>query len=203
MLHLRHPCFIALHSQHAIQSHDVLKISDLANAEGIVNNIEAYSFDEFLGLTIYLFVTTQSQSIREELSFYLSKFGSAAVLPLIQILCRIQLPANVRQLARQSLDDMELYPLIIGLSHILEREIDNILRTAAMEVLVKISQENNQSILLLLPKVLSKKTWQALKDKLSMLSPSPKNHQSCPDRKVSFKLESYSKDDKQHYAFML
>ena len=197
MPNLLHPCFIAFHSQHCIQSHDVLKISDLAKAEGMFDDIETYSFDDFLGLTIYLFVTTQSQQTREQLSLHLSKFGSAAVLPLIKILCRIRLHQNVRQLAQQSLDRMELYPLIIGLSHVLDREVDDVLRTAAIQSLIRITQENNQSVLLLLPKLVSQQTWQIVKSKLLEVSPYPQFNNACSDPSVSFELYALPKHSQQ------
>ena len=193
MPNLLHPHFISFHSQNSIQSHDVLTISALAKTEGLTDDINTYSFDDFLGLAIYLFVTTQSQQTREQLSLHLSKFGSAAVLPLVKILCRIRLHKSVRQLAQQSLDNMELYPLIIGLSHVLDREVDDALRTTAIQALIRITQEHNQSVLLLLPKLVSQKTWRIVKSKLLAVSPYPRFNHACSDADNSFEPHSLPK----------
>ena len=165
---------IALHSQHSIQGRDLLKICALAKAEGMVADIDAYSFNDFLGLTIHLFVTTQSQHTREQLALQLPKFGSAIVLPLIKILCRIQAQEDIQALVQQSLDKIDLYPLIIGLNQVLDRENDKSLRTIAIQRFMKLIQENNQSLLLILPRLVSTKTWHLLKLQLLETMPYPR-----------------------------
>ncbi|MEL6230226.1 MAG: hypothetical protein AAFR24_09975 [Cyanobacteria bacterium J06627_3] len=178
---------VALHSQHSIQSHDLLMIFDLAEAEGMVENIDSYSFDDLLGLTVHLFVTTQSPSIREQLALQLSKFGSAAVLPLIKILCRVQSIDNIQLLVQKSLETLAIYPLIIGLGQVLDHEVDISLRTVAMQLLIQLIQENDQSVLLILPKLVSKRTWQLIKLQLLAESPYPKFNTTCVDK--SFRVQ--------------
>ncbi|MEO0394911.1 MAG: hypothetical protein AAF243_02860 [Cyanobacteria bacterium P01_A01_bin.137] len=154
---------IDLHSQPSIQGHDLLTICALAESEGMVESIESYSFDQFLGLTIHLFVTTQSQDTREQLAQQLTKFGSAAVLPLIKILWRMRSHSSLQLLAQNSLEQMAPYSLIIGLSHFLDRETNDDLREIATQMLVNLMQDPNRSVLLSLPKLVSSKTWRLLK----------------------------------------
>ncbi|MEO0349338.1 MAG: hypothetical protein AAF282_04725 [Cyanobacteria bacterium P01_A01_bin.15] len=173
MPHLSDTRLIALHSQHSIQSHDLLTICNLAKAEDSVETIESSNFDQFLGFAVHLFVTTQSQHTREQLSQKLPTFGSAAVLPLLKILWHGSSPSDLKALARQSLENMTLYSLIIGLGRVLDLEVDAGLRAIAIQMLRKIIQENDQYILLLLPKLVSQKTWQLLKAQLLDESPYP------------------------------
>lgn len=154
---------IDLHSQPSIQGHDLLTICALANAEGMVESIDSYSFDQFLGLTIHLFVTTQSQDTREQLAQQLTKFGSAAVSPLIKLLWRMRSHSSLQLLARNSLEQMAPYSLMIGLSHVLDRETNDDLRTIAIQMLLNLMQDSNRSVLLSLPKLVSAKTWRLLK----------------------------------------
>jgi hypothetical protein len=100
----------------------------------------------------------------------------------MKILWRIPPQEHIHTLAQQSLDRMALYPLIIGLNQVLDREVDAPLREAAMQWLVKLIQENNQSILLVLPKLVSPKTWRLLKLQLLATIPYPRfNVDGCPD----------------------
>ena len=155
---------IDLHSQPSIQSHDLLTICALAESEGMVESIDSYSFDQFLGLTIHLFVTTQSQDIRQQLAQHLTKFGSAAVSPMVKILWQMRSHSSLQLLAQDSLEQMDPYALIIGLSHVLDRETDDDLRTVAIKMLVTLMmQDSEQSVLLLLPKLVSDTTWRLLK----------------------------------------
>lgn len=157
------PRLVALHSQHSIQSQDLLEICELATTEGMLEDFASYSFNDFLGLTIHLFLTTQSQQTREQIALQLSKFGSAVVVPLIKIICRVQSRADIQVLASQSLEQIGLYPVIIGLSQMLDDETDQTLRTAAFQRLMQIVQDHTPSVLLVLPKLVSQKTWQLLK----------------------------------------
>lgn len=182
----------ALYSQHSLQNQDLLTIVTLAKAEDVVDNIETYGFDDFLGLTIHLFVTTQSQQVREQLALKLPKFGSAVVLPLVKILCRMQTRDQVQLLAQQSLDKMVVYPLIIGLGQVLDRETDETLRTTAVHLLTKLVQENDQSFLLVIPKLVSSKTWHLLKLQLLETLPYPKFNTECFSDKKSHKSKKLS-----------
>ena len=155
----------ALHGQHSLQSDDFLTICNLAKAEGRIETVESYSFNEFLGLTVHLFVSTQSRHTCEQVSQILPKFGSAVVLPLLKVTCYdcaddIQ---NLPALAQQSLERMGLYPLLIGLNQVLDAEEDKPLRTVALELLLKnIAQSCDRSVPLLLPEFLSKESLQLL-----------------------------------------
>ena len=174
-----------LNRQHSLQSQDFLKILTLANAEGLDDGIDTYSFEEFLGLTIHLLVTTQSQYTREQLALQLPKFGSAVVLPLIKILCRMSSRHDLQRLAQQSLDRMGLYALILGLNQMLDGESDNDVRIVAIQTLIELTQVHDQSVLMALPKLVSERTWQLLKQHLLAQFPYPTfnnanfNNSSC------------------------
>ena len=165
---------ISLHSQHTIQRCDLLKIYELSTAEATVKNIENYSFDNFLGLAIHLFVTTQSKHTRKQLSALLPKFGSAIVSPLLKILYCMPLQHSVYPLAQQCITAMDLYPLIIGLDNVLKYETNELLQKAAIQRLMGIIRENEPSILLALPKLVSQDTWNLLKAQLLEESPYPR-----------------------------
>ena len=176
---------VALNSQHCLQSQDMLKICDLASAEGMAEDIENYSFDNFLGMVVHMLITTQSQHTREQLALQLPKFGSAAVSPLVKLLCRLQTQSNIHSLAQESLNKIELYPLIIGLSQLLDDEIDNTLRSMAIQQLIRLIEERDQSVLLVLPKLVSQKTWQILKLQLLAQIPYPSFNTGYCDRNLS------------------
>ena len=181
---------VALHSQHCLQSQDMLKICDLARAEGMAEEFENYSFDTFLGMVIHMLITTESQHTREQLAQQLPKFGSAAVSPLIKILYRLQTQQHIRALAQASLNKIDLYPLVIGLSQLLDNEIDTTLRSAAVQQLTELIESHNQSVLLVLPKLVSTKTWQILKLQLLTQMPYPKFNIGDCDRDLSSQPES-------------
>ena len=155
----------ALHGQHSLQSDDFLTVCNLAKAEGRHEPVDAYGFTEFLGLAVHLFVSTQSHHRREQLSQVLSKFGSAVVVPLVKIVCHAWADdvQSLQALAQQSLERMELYPLLIGLNQVLDQGGDERLRTVALNLLLrKISQPCDRSVPLLLPKFLSEESLQLL-----------------------------------------
>ena len=190
---------VALHSQHCLQSQDMLKICDLARAEGMAEEFENYSFDTFLGMVIHMLITTESQHTREQLSQQLPKFGSAAVSPLLKILYRPQTQPNIRTLAQASLNKIDLYSLIIGLSQLLDNETDNTLRSAAVQQLIKLIAGHNQSVLLVLPKLVSTKTWQILKLQLLTQTPYPKVNIGDCDRNLSSKPEdTFNQESQPH-----
>ncbi|MGD1952522.1 MAG: hypothetical protein ACFB14_23195 [Leptolyngbyaceae cyanobacterium] len=174
---------IALYSQHSIQYGDLLEIYELSTAETTVECIDTYRFDELLGLVVHLFVTTQSQQTRKKLSTLLPKFGSAAVLPLLKILCRLPAQASVHTLAQQSIADMAVYALIIGLDQVLVYETDELLQKAAIQKLMHIMQDNESSILLVLPKLVSQKTWGLIKLQLLQDSFEPELNHLSPEHR--------------------
>lgn len=188
---------VALYSQHSIQSQDLLKICDLAKTEDMIANLETYSFDNFLGLTIHLFVTTQSQHTREQLALQLPKFGSAVVSPLIKILCRLQMQKDVYALTQKSLNNIELYPLIIGLSQLLDHEVDNTLRAIAVQQLMQLIEASNQSVLSVLPRLVSQRTWRILKLQLLAKTPYPRFNLGDCDRSFSSQTNSTLNQEKQ------
>lgn len=189
---------VSLHSQHSLDSHALFEICALANAEGMVDAIDSYSFKDFLGLTIHLFVTTQSQETREQLALQLPKFGSEVVLPLLKIVCRIQSQKNLQSLTQQSLEKISLYPRIIGLSQVLDREVDSSLRAMATQQLLQLIQANQPSILLLLPRLVSKRTWHLLKVKLLQESPYPKFNFGTNDSRYSMQGIVPKQNKQQH-----
>ncbi|MDV3353358.1 hypothetical protein D0962_05830 [Leptolyngbyaceae cyanobacterium CCMR0082] len=154
---------VALHSQHSIQSQDLWEICACAHDEGVDDNFSTYSFDDFLGLTVHLFITTQAQQVRQQLALKLHKFGSAIVSPLIKTLHQMQTQEEIQLLVQQSLDRLAPHALIIGLSQLLEHEIDNTFRTTAMQRLMDLIHAGDQTVLLVLPKLVSTKTWRLVK----------------------------------------
>lgn len=158
---------IALHSQHTLQQADLLAIYAFANHEGVDQTIESCSFDDFLGLTVYLFITTPSQDIREQLVPLLSKFGSAAVLPLLKILCKkdFLVERNIQALVKQTFSQMAPYPLAIGIGQILDRNVDNELTAAALQILKQLTCE--PSTRLALSQLFSENAWKNIEDLLS------------------------------------
>lgn len=188
---------IALYSQHSIQSQDLLNIRALAEADGMTENIDDYRFENFLGLTIHLLLTTQSQYTREQLSRQLPKFGSAAVLPLIKILCRLHSQSDLQFLAQKTLDKMALYPLIIGLGGVLDLEADTDVRAIAIQMLIQLTQEQDQSVLTLLPKLISPKTWQLLKLHLLAQFPYPTFNRTDAGNSFCLQIDVVSDQDRQ------
>ena len=157
-----------LHSQHSLQHADLLTIYNLASLENIDDDLDSFSFAELLGLTIYSFVTTQSQDSRKHLSNLLPKFGSAVVLPLLRVLSRKDslVSENLPGLAQKSLNEMGCYPLLIGLDQVLTQSMENDLKTVALEVLRQRLQLIKQHELSFLPQILSQTTLELIKDLL-------------------------------------
>ncbi|MBX2866094.1 MAG: hypothetical protein KTR27_21280 [Leptolyngbyaceae cyanobacterium MAG.088] len=149
--------FVALHSQHTLQHADWMTISELAKAENISGCFYAWDFEDFLGLAVHLFVTTQSQDVRQQLSQLLPKFGSAVVVPLLKILCKKEVFAeiNIPALAQKNLNEMELYPLVIGLNQILSLNFQDDLKALALQTLRQLLQSCEQSTNLVLSQLLS------------------------------------------------
>ncbi len=158
--------FVALHSQHVLQYADWMSISDLAKAENVSECFDAWDFEDFLGLAVYLFVTTQSQGTREKLSQLLPKFGSAAVLPLLKILGRKETFAkkNIPMLAQHSLNNMAPYPLAIGLNQVLEQKAQNDLTVVALQRLRQLLQSCEPSTCLVLSQLISDANWQLVSE---------------------------------------
>ncbi len=108
-----------LQSQHSLQGEDWLSICILSEVEGIFESAQSWSFEEFLGFTLHLFITTDAPHIRAQVAQKLPKFGNRVVLPLFKILHHFQaiadsqadaqtsaLASDVSALATQSLSQM-------------------------------------------------------------------------------------------------
>ncbi len=91
-----------LQAQHSLQGEDWLSICTLSGVEGIVENAQDWSFEEFLGFTLHLFITTDSAHVRAQVARKLPKFGSRIVPPLIRILHHFQAIANTQTDAKTS-----------------------------------------------------------------------------------------------------
>ncbi|ESA38354.1 hypothetical protein N836_02310 [Leptolyngbya sp. Heron Island J] len=149
--------FVALHSQHTLQYADWLAVYTLAKDEGVGEHLDSYDCENFLGLAVYLFITTQSQGTREQLSRLLPKFGSAIVLPLLKILYRkeIFVEQNIPMLAQQSLNEMAPYPLMIGLNQVLDLNLQDALKTVALQMVQQLLQSCEPSVYVVLSQLLS------------------------------------------------
>ncbi|MEO0755871.1 MAG: hypothetical protein AAFY78_03225 [Cyanobacteria bacterium J06648_16] len=154
----------ALLSQHTLQSDDLLLICELANVDGIENQIDSWSFEQFFGLAVYLFVTTESSHTRRQLAQVLPKFGSRTVLSLVKILHQHQLPTELRLLALQSIEKIPPYALTYGLTQVLET--DNTFEPFVLRTLASLIHERDESILLLLSQLLTQEHWHALEPRL-------------------------------------
>ena len=169
--------FVELHSQHTLQHADWMTISGLAKAENLGECFLSWDFEDFLGLAVYLFVTTQSKDTREQLSQLLPKFGSAAVLPLLKILCKkeIFVEKTIPTLAQQSLTKMAPYPLVIGLNQVLNLKAQGDLKAAALQILRRLLQSCEPSTIVVLSQLLSDTNRQLVAEvsasKLSVYSP--------------------------------
>lgn len=164
--------FADLHSQHTLQQTDLLAIYAFASNECVDDPIDSYSFDDFLGLTVYLFITTPSQDTREQLAQLLSKFGSAVVLPLLKILCKkdFLVEENIQVSVHQAFSHMAPYPLAIGISQTLDRDVNNELETAALQLLKQLMQTCESSTRSTLSQLFSETAWNKLEDFLAQNS---------------------------------
>ncbi|MGD1854764.1 MAG: hypothetical protein ACFB2W_10975 [Leptolyngbyaceae cyanobacterium] len=160
MVSLFDPRLVELYSQHTLESHDLSTIYDLA-ANDSNNDVESWSFEQLLGFTVHLLLTTQSSAVQEQLSQLIPKLGSVAVLPLLKILDRIEPHNPLYSVAWQSLNQIELYPLAIGLDQTITLDTAE-LSALAIQVLAPLTQVDEPSVLLLLHQLISPKTWQLL-----------------------------------------
>ncbi|PZO46720.1 MAG: hypothetical protein DCF15_19965 [Phormidesmis priestleyi] len=91
-----------LQAQHSLQGEDWLSICTLSEVEGIFESAQSWNFEEFLGFTLHLFITTDSPHVRAQVAQKLPKFGSRIVLPLVNILHHFQAIADTQTDARNS-----------------------------------------------------------------------------------------------------
>lgn len=91
-----------LEAQHSLQGEDWLSICTLSGVEGVFESAQSWSFEEFLGFTLHLFITADSAHVRAQVAQKLPKFGSRIVLPLVNILHHFQAIANTQTDAQTS-----------------------------------------------------------------------------------------------------
>ncbi len=91
-----------LEAQHGLQGEDWLSICTLSEVKGIFESAQSWSFEEFLGFTLHLFITTDSPHVRAQVAQKLPKFGSRIVLPLIKISHHFQAIADAQTDAQTS-----------------------------------------------------------------------------------------------------
>ena len=166
---------IELHAQHTLQADDWMLICKLANVEGFFEQAASWRFEQFFGFTVYLFVTTESASDRQQLAHLISKCGSQAVLSLVRILHHAHysndLPAGFKgsdlaPLALKSLEEMKPYTLVLGLIEVLEHADAAELMPTIVKALVKVIHEDSGAVLSLLPQLVPADIWQTLKAKM-------------------------------------
>lgn len=166
-----------LQAQHTIQSNDLLKICHLAKVENTFEKVESFSFEQFFGFACHLFITTESQSCREQLAVILPKFGSIAVFSLLKIShhlsdsnSTLQREQQIAKLAAQALQAMPVDTLTIGLAQALEdnessHSHHNIFSIVA-PALITLTAHHGENILARLSQKLSPRTWNTLQQNL-------------------------------------
>ncbi|MEO0540613.1 MAG: hypothetical protein AAFZ80_07085 [Cyanobacteria bacterium P01_A01_bin.105] len=157
-------------SQHTLQSDDLQLICELAAVDDLISQIEYWSFEQFFGLTVYMFVTTESPYIRRQLAELVPKFGSRAVTSLVKILHRQDLPTELRLLAMQALEQISPYELTYGLSQFLGT--NSLYEPFVLRTLASLVHERSESILLLLSQLMPSDRWLALEPRLLERLPS-------------------------------
>jgi len=155
---------IDLLSQHSLESDDLNLICELSAVDNAVSKVENWSFEQFFGLTVYMFVTTESAPIRRQLARIIPKFGSRAVLSLIKIVHQTELSAELQLLARQGLDQISHYGLAHGLSQVLAT--DSPYEPFVLKTLATLAQELDEPILLLVSQLLAPSRWRVLEARL-------------------------------------
>ena len=179
------------HTQHTLQSQDILLICQLADAESNVEDtleqIQSWSFEQFFGFTCHLFITTESSKLRNQLATLFPKFGNIAILSLIKIVYYFDLrernqpssdpyfSTEVQALARKVLEDMPTPTLAIGLAQIIEADTHSALSQTIAAFLAKVFYKKEEDILSLLSRHLSKDSWHAIEASLirELSSPQP------------------------------
>lgn len=168
-------CANSLQDQHTLQGQDLLDICAIASQETYLDNIyekiETWSFEQFFGLTCHLFITTESNQSREQLSHILPKFGSVAVCSLLKIISKFNTPIppqpEVKQLALSSLKRMDSQPLISGLSKAIENSFtDNDSLESIAPTLIELASHHKASLFSELAKRLSTNSWNSLQTTL-------------------------------------
>lgn len=152
-----------LHSQHTLASADLLKICQLAQVEGLAESLESWSFEQFFGFSLHLFITTESAATRAAVAQLLPKFGSGIVLPLVKISHHFQAKGEISRLAQQSLGAIAPRTLLLGIKEVLETPNADSLKPILVKVLANLSNQSAATVLILFPEILQDEAGQALK----------------------------------------
>jgi len=171
-----------LQAQHTIQSDDLLKICHLAKIENVFEKIESFSFEQFFGFTCHLFITTDSQQVREQLAAILPKFGSVAVFSLLKISHHFSTVESstgqeylgqeqqLAELSMRCLTSMSVPALIVGLVQAIEAEENNNshhdIANMVAPALITLTAHHGENILSMLSNKLSSATWNRLQQQL-------------------------------------
>jgi len=181
MLNLQNHYGIQLHAQHSLQSEDILKVCSLAqigeNTQETFEKISTLNFEQFFGFTCHLFVTAESQTVRETLANILPKFGSLAVLSLLKIShhfqARLQTNSdsndadrNVVELANYSLETMELQPLAIGIANAITASESDEIMTTLVPTLIKLTYHHGAALFSLIEQQTVESRWNVVKIEL-------------------------------------
>ena len=173
----------ALYSQHSLNSHDWQTICQLASldieSESQLQQIASLTFEQFFGLAVHSFITTENAATRQQLATLLPKFGSRAVLSLFKVLLhcdKLTFPVDhttgktlsheLRALSIQSLNNIEPTAFVLGLEDALSDEKAADMMPLIIDVLVSANRREEDAILTLLPRLLSANSWQQLKKNL-------------------------------------
>lgn len=162
MTTLGDPRLIALHRQHTVQNDDVLTLYHLAKTEGISEDLESLNFEQVLGLSCYLFVTTRSIYTRQKLSHILPRFGSDVVGPLVRVLNHFQPSSELGKLALQSLGRISSTTLAIGLSDLLAHESPDEFKSTALQLLAELLHRSGDDVRFWVSRLVPVKYWRSL-----------------------------------------
>lgn len=166
MLTLSDAYGIEFHRQHTLQADDLARIIHLGEVEGLTEKIETWNVDLLFGFACHLFITTELQQTREQLSTLLPKFGSRAVYTLVRLTHLFPASHNIHSLAQQSLETIPLYPLVIGLADAIQsiEEETNAkeIMPALVTAIIKLIYCHNGQLLDELSQQVSPYQWQTI-----------------------------------------
>ncbi|NJM96128.1 MAG: hypothetical protein HC800_01945 [Phormidesmis sp. RL_2_1] len=142
-----------IQSQHSLQGADLALICHLAQVEGtpvenLLEKVQSWRFEQFLGFTLHLFITTESPRVRVQLAKLLPKFGSSVVRSLVKIVYHFKPTSAVGKLAQKSLHHMPLKSLMIGLIPVFELDNVDAFMPIVRQELTQRARYNGESVLL-------------------------------------------------------
>ncbi|MFK8185773.1 MAG: hypothetical protein AB8B99_20545 [Phormidesmis sp.] len=170
---------IALYNQHSLDSVDWQLICRLANvekgSEKQAHQLASLSLEQFFGLAVHTFISTENYAVRKQLAQLLPKFGARAVLSLLKILfhCKSEFSSasiinahELSVLAQSSLAQIEPAAFVVGLESVLSDKNAVALMPLVMDTLVSAIRKDDGTILTLLPRLLSADGWKQIKTNL-------------------------------------